>query len=399
MTVKRWLASAAAAFLGIGLVGAAASVPAAAAVHPSDFSADWCTAKAAPCVVSLSRDGSSISSSSPTWDASVSDDIVSEGDSEIIWSVDNATAGVMDDGSTYASMGAGEASHLWTITVKVDTDPRSVAAYMDQMTTSVTDNGDGTWNVTTTGYPVTTGVNAECQPVTPESCPYQANADVTIFQAQSDNFQYTFIPSGEWNDYNGLRQWTNVEESDLPPQISGDPLQITEQLTNSHKLSTGAVFDGFFHTVLPNAFLVDMGIDDPSTIDPSGVSTSIGSGSIAVTPGSGSTEVDITGITFTHRVLKIKRGTITPTRPRISKATRTARRVHLHFTKSHPRGSHIVRYQGRCRAAHQRTRLATAKHSPLLMTHLAAGVRYTCQVRAKAKVGYGRWSHKHTVRK
>jgi hypothetical protein len=222
---------------------------------------------------------------------------------------------------------------------------------------------------------------------------------VTIFQAQSDDFQFSSIPSSQWNDYNGLREWTNVEESDLPPQVSGDPLAITEQLTNSHKLATGAVFQGFFHAVLPNPFLVDMGIDDPSTIDPSGISTSIGSGTIGVLPGAGSTEVDITGITFTHRVLKIKRGTITPTRPRITTAKRTRHTVRLHFAGSHPRGSHITRYQGRCLAAHHPTHVATAKHSPVVVHPLAAGVGYRCQVRAKSKAGYGKWSHPHTVRK
>jgi Fibronectin type III domain len=386
----------------VGVTGFASSVPAVAAPHPagSSFPQDWCSfPKAPPCVVSMSQDGSAIPSSSTTWVASIGNDSVIDGDTEVQWSVSNENDGVEDGGSEYASMGPDQTSHVWSMTVRVDSDPRSLSGYLDQMQTAVINNGDGTWDVTTTGYPVTTGVNAECQPVTPESCPYQAGADVTIFQAQSDDFQFSSIPANEWNDYNGLREWTNVEESDLPPQVSGSPLQITEQLTNSHKLATGAVFEGFFHAVLPNAFLVDMGIDDPSTIDPGSVSTSIGSGAVAVTPGAGSTEVDITGITFTHRVLKIKRGTITPTQPRITKAGRLAHSVHLHFSRAHPRGSHIVRYEARCRASHHPSRISTAKGSPVVVKGLAAGVSYVCQVRARSKAGYGRWSKKHTVRK
>jgi hypothetical protein len=402
MSIRRALGAAASVVALVGVTAIASSVPAAAISHPAGtaFPQEWCAfPKAPPCVVSMSQDGSAILSSDTTWVASIGNDSVIDGDTEAQWSVSNENDNVEDGGSQYASMGPDQTSHLWSMTVRVDSDPRSLSGYLDQMQTSVTNNGNGTWDVTTTGYPVTTGVNAECQPVTPVSCPFQAGADVTIFQGQSDDFQFSSIPSNEWNDYNGLREWTNVEESDLPPQVSGSPLQITEQLTNSHKLATGAVFAGFFHAVLPNAFLVDMGIDDPSTIDPGSVSTSIGSGTVAVAPGAGSTEVDITGITFTHRVLKIKRGTITPTRPRITRVTRSPHRVHLHFSRAHARGSHIVRYEARCRASHHHSRISTAKGSPLVVKDLAGGVGYSCQVRARSKAGYGPWSNKHTVRK
>jgi hypothetical protein len=344
-------------------------------------------------VVSLSQDGNPIDASSTTWVASVGPDSTTDGDTEVQWAVNNE-----NEGGSYASMGADQTSHRWSITVELNSNPRSVSGYMDQMQTSVSDNGDGTWDVTTTGYPVTTGVNAECQPVSPESCPYQAGEDVTLFQGQADDFQFTSIPTAEWNDYNGLREWTNVELSDLPPQISGNPLEITEQLTNSHELATGAVFQGFFHAVLPNPFLVDMGIDDPSTIDPSSISTSIGSGSVSVVPGASATEIDITGITFTHRVLKIRRGTITPTRPGLKAVKRRHHDARLTFTRSRARGSRILRYYGRCVARHQRTRSGSSTRSPLLVKGLKAGVTYSCEVRARARVGYGAWSRRLKVR-
>lgn len=397
-------ASAAVALVALTGIGATASaepqgiVPAHAA--GTAYPQAWCSyPKSPPCVVSVTQDGTPVLPSDTTWVATISSsDATTDGNSEIQWFMDDQNAGVHDNGSVYASMGASQTSHLWSMTVRVDTDPRSISGYMDQMQTSVTDNGDGTWDVTTTGYPVTTGVNDECSATAPWSCPYRAGADVTLFQAQSDNFQYSSIPAAQQNDYSGLQQWTNVEESSLPPEISGDPLQITEPLTNSHELHTGAVFEGFFHAILPNAFLVDMGIDDPSTIDPGSIAASVGSGSVSVTPGAGSTEIDITGITFSHRVLKIKRGTITPTRPRIRTARRSATRVVLRYGKARPRGSRIVRYAARCLVHGRPIRTASGPGTRLTVRHLSSGVGYACQVRAKAKAGYGGWSARHTVR-
>jgi len=43
-------------------------------------------------------------------------------------------------------------------------------------------------------------------------------------------------------------------------------------------------------------------------------------------------------------------------------------------------------------AAHHTTRFGTNSRSPVTVTGLSRGVSYFCQVRAKAAVGYGRWS-------
>jgi hypothetical protein len=96
-------------------------------------------------------------------------------------------------------------------------------------------------------------------------------------------------------------------------------------------------------------------------------------------------------------VLRIKRGTITPTRPTALKARRTTHRVRLSFHHSKARGSRIIRYQARCVAAHHATRKVSGKKSPLLDLRLAAGVHYRCQVRAKSKAGYGSWSKHRRV--
>jgi hypothetical protein len=192
-----------------------------------------------------------------------------------------------------------------------------------------------------------------------------------------------------------MDSWTNVEETYIPPEISGDPLQFVEPLTNSHELAGGAVFHGFYHVVLPNAFLVDMGIDDPSTLSSSGMAVSLGSGTgtSSVSTVTNGVEVDVTGLTFTHRTVKVKRGNILPTRP---SNVQTHRRGSTHATVSfhaaRARGSHIRHYAVICSAAHHASRKGSARRSPVWVKGLASGVAYRCKVRAVAKVGAGPWS-------
>ena len=139
--------------------------------------------------------------------------------------------------------------------------------------------------------------------------------------------------------------------------------------------------------------LVDMGINDPSTLTPAGISASVGTGTVTVTPGPTSTEIAITGITFSPRTVHIKRGTITPNAPTGLKTRRASATVaYLTFTAARPRGSYVRSYEGRCSAAHHTTRYGTSARSPVKVTSLTRGISYTCQVRAKAAVGYGPWS-------
>jgi hypothetical protein len=203
---------------------------------------------------------------------------------------------------------------------------------------------------------------------------------------------WEFRSPGQWNDFNGLNQWTNTELTEIPPQITGNPFTITEEIGNSHELN-GTVFEGFWDGVLPNAFLLDMGINDPSTLTSAGISASVGTGTVTVTPGLSSTEIAITGITFSHRVVHIRRGTITPAAPLYLRTRRASAKVAvLGFHASKPRGSFVRSYQGRCWAKHRTTRFGTARRSPLKVSSLVRGVSYMCQVRGKAVVGFGPWS-------
>ncbi len=293
---------------------------------------------------------------------------------------------------TYATLAPGDVGVPFSITVDVGAHPpRVVDEYAGGVTVADTyDSTAGTWDVTISGTAVEQGVNDDCNAIT-WTCPENETDTIVAFQGEIGDWQQ-WPDSAQWNDFYGLDQWTNVELTEIPPQLTGNPLTFTEELGNSHELN-GQVFEGFWYGVLPNAFLVDMGINDPSTLTSAGISASVGTGTVTVTPGPTSTEIAITGITFSPRTVRIKRGSITPNAPTGLSTRRASATVgYLSFRAARPRGSRVVSYQGRCVAAHQTTRYGTAARSPVKVTSLAKGVSYVCQVRAKASVGYGPWS-------
>ena len=370
--------------LAMPLVGASAQV---APERPSIFPSEWCGNQAPPCVVAASRDGVAITESDPTYAVSAVGSLQSDGEFLTLWGIADAQIH-----GTYETLAPGDAGVPFSITVDVGAhQPRVDDEYADGVSVTDTFNsGPGTWDVTISGTAVEQGVNDDCNAVT-WSCPQDETNTIVAFQGEIGDFQQ-WSDTAQWNDFNGLDQWTNVELAEIPPQISGDPLVISEQLGNSHELN-GQVFKGFWHGVLPNALLVDMGINDPSTLTSAGISASVGTGTVTVTPGPTSTEIDITGITFSPRTVHIRRGTITPSAPTDLRTRRASATVaYLTFRAARPRGSYVRSYEARCRAAHHTTRYGTRSRSPVKVTSLTRGVSYVCQVRAKAAVGYGPWS-------
>src|ERR1022692_4594318 len=351
----------------------------AAPARPDIFPSEWCGNQAPPCVVSASRNGIAITESDPTYAVSAAGSLQSDGEFLTQWGIDDAQIH-----GTYATLAPGDAGVPFSITVDVDAHAGGVSV------TDTYDGGAGTWDVTVSGTAVEQGVNADCDAIT-WTCPQDETNTIVAFQGEIGDWQQWSDPA-ERNDFNGLDQWTNVELTEIPPQITGNPLTISEELGNSHELN-GQVFEGFWYAVLPNAVLVDMGINDPSTLTSAGISASVGTGTVTVTPGPTSTEIAITGITFSPRMVRIKRGTITPNAPTGLRTRRASATVaYLTFRAARPRGSYVRSYQGRCRAAHRTTRYGTGSRSPVKVTSLIRGVSYVCQVRAKAAVGYGPWS-------
>jgi hypothetical protein len=366
------------------LTGASAQVsPARPGIDPSE----WCSNQAPPCVVAASRNGVAITQSDPTYAVSAAGSKQSDGEFLTQWSIVDAQIH-----GTYGTLAPGDAGVPFSITIDVGRhSPRVLDEYAAGVSVSKTFNGRaGIWDVTVSGTAVEQGVNADCN-ATAWTCPFNETNTVVLFSGEIGDWQQ-WPDSAQWNDFNGLDQWTNVELTEIPPQISGNPLSITEQLGNSHELN-GVVFDGSWSAVLPNAVLVDMGINDPSTLTPAGISAGAGTGTVTVTPGATSTEIAISGITFSHRTVRIRRGSITPNAPTGLKTRRASKTVaYVSFRAARPRGSFVRSYEARCSARHHPTRYGTGSRSAVKVTKLAASVSYMCQVRAKSAVGYGRWS-------
>lgn len=369
--------------LAVPLVGASAqATPAQSGPYPGA----WCDHQAPPCVVSATRNAVPISENDPTYVVSVTG-YKQSGEFLATWNIaDYQILG------TYATLAPADAAVPFSVTVDFGAHPpRVVDEYAGNVSVAKNYNtATGTWDVTVSGTAVLQGVNNDCNAIT-FTCPYNDSNTVVTFQGDIGDWQQ-WSDSAQWNDFGGLDQWTNVEETAIPPQITGNPFTITEQLGNSHELN-GQEFQGFWDAVLPNAFLVDMGINDPSTLTSAGISASVGTGTVTVTPGPTSTEIAITGITFSRRTVHIKRGTITPNAPTGLRTRRASARVaSLTFHAARPRGSRVRSYEARCRAANHTTRYGIGSRSPLKVTSLTRGVSYVCQVRAKAAVGYGPWS-------
>jgi hypothetical protein len=370
--------------LAVPLVGASAQ---ATPARPDIDSSEWCGNQAPPCVVSASRNGVAITESDPTYAVSAAGSLQSDGEFLTLWGIGDAQIH-----GTYETLAPADAGVPFSITVDVGAHPpRVLGEYAGGVSVAKTYNrAASTWDVTVSGTAVQQGVNADCDAIA-WSCPQNETNTIVAFQGEISDWQQ-WSDSAQRNDFNGLNQWTNVELTEVPPQITGNPLTITEQLANSHELN-GQAFQGFWDSVLPNAFLVDMGINDPSTLTSAGISASVGTGTVTVTPGPTSTEIAITGITFSPRTVHIRRGSITPNAPTGLRTRRASRTVaYLTFRAARARGSYVRSYEGRCRAAHHITRYGAGARSPVKVRSLTRGVSYVCQVRAKAAVGYGPWS-------
>ncbi|HEX6208625.1 MAG TPA: fibronectin type III domain-containing protein, partial [Actinomycetota bacterium] len=256
--------------------------------------------------------------------------------------------------------------------------------------------------VTVTASPVRMTDNDECSPIWPWSCPHQATND---FDGYLDVLATDY---GAWADraqreaMYGMDYTTNVGLTSIPPEIVNDPATGRERLlirmANHHLYSDATLFEGFAHLRIPNLFLRRAyGVDHPSSLTGSGIDTA-GTGSAATVsvmpePGGGAMLVDIEGMRFSRKRVRISRGVITPTKPKDVRARRTPKRVRLRFTEAKQRGSKITRYRASCvRGGTALT--GGAKRSPVVVKGLSPGVKYACRVRAISKAGPGRWSKK-----
>jgi hypothetical protein len=360
----------------------------------------WCGTHAPPCIESATRDGAAIGPADPNFDVAVTG-FTGAGSHDALWDVERV--GAPDP----FELGAAERSILWTVTIDFGTNvPRVASQYADNVTVTREPRPGGRHAITISGNPVIFENNDECNVSTyPWTCPSRASSE------RKGTLQGQVTDYGAWDDvpqreaFLGMNYSTNIAVTSLPPEIENDPAtgaqRLLLRLANQHERPSGEVFQGFVHLRIPNRFLRRVyDIDDPSALVTSGLTTSGGGGgtvSITQEAGDDAMLVDVTGITFSQRLLRIKRGKIVPTKPTKLRAERTGRHgARIFFKRSRSRGSKVTSYGVKC-TGKDASASASATKPPMRLTELEEGVSYRCRVRPRSKAGQGPKSKRVTV--
>ncbi len=320
--------------------------------------------------------------------------VATGGSTEFLWSV--------EDRATGADLGSSALAQDWAIEWDTGLVPPRVSFVRGGEADVVRTETAGTHSIEITSSPAYAANNADCdQSSSPWECPDFPGAEFAAYLAGQ------VTDYGSWDDvpqreaFYGMDFATNVALTSIPPEIVGDPAtgasQLRVPLASHHFLGNGTtVFEGRAEVRIPNEFLKTVyGIDDPASLTSAGLATSgAGGGTVIVSqePGREAMLVEISGVTFSQRNVKIKRGKITPSAPRELEASRASpKRAKLAFEASLPRGSQVRGYEARCKPrGRASTEVATAGRSPLVVSGLRGGTAYDCSVRADSKAGLGR---------
>ncbi len=271
----------------------------------------------------------------------------------------------------------------WSVTFDMGTlNPRYTEAYTGRPETTRTDDGDSTFHLTYEAKPVVTTTGCDDGGAWPPAC----STTATSWQTQL---------SGEVHDKsdfgNGYDRSQNADEVSgvfLETAPDGSPM-LTSDMANSHRYDDGGTLKTFVGQArfrLPYTFLRDdFGIPDPETLTPSSLtgvvkkpdgSTAPGSFSVMQDPGGGAIYVDASGITFSVKQLRVRAGTIVPTRPTQVSATRTAPgRGFVDFEPSKARGANVTGYSGRCVVGEPRGDRQLRQHRALHGAPVRQGLR------------------------
>ncbi|HSV38373.1 MAG TPA: fibronectin type III domain-containing protein [Nocardioidaceae bacterium] len=318
-------------------------------------------------------------------------------------------------------MGFAELTAVWAVTVDMGTTvPRVVTGKGQGVTVTRTVPG-GSHRVTVVARPVT--VSGQCdQSAWPWTCPEWEPAHDPENQQWDSTLDADITDYGVWEDVEqrkamyGMNYFTNVAATSVPPEISHDGATDTDylliRLANRRFLEDGSTLvHGQAELRIPNAFLrLAYGVPNPELMTGGSLSVSgTAGGTVSVTQESGDDAmlVDIASLEFpditssprmmaraasSAKLVRVKRGAITPTRPRITKAVRVSgSKGKVVFTKAKPRGAKVTGYTARCVRPGQ-TVTAQGRFDRITVTGLTPGKSYKCQVRAKSKAGPGRWS-------
>jgi hypothetical protein len=388
---------------GLATVGTTGGATAAGATTVSSSELGWCATSAAPCIASATRDGAAVTPSDPSWGVGGTTSRMS-GSRYVTFHVTSKT-----DPEPF-QLGPDALDDRWVITVDTGTlVPRVVTGRGKDVTTRRKANGDGTYRLTVRATPVV--VVEDCNTSAwPWTCDETARKEwVGYLDGQVTDYG-AWTDAAQRNAMYGMDYWTNISVTSVPPEIVPDPTSGEEMLlirmAAPHFRTDGKMlFRGSSELRIPNAFLKETyGIPNPATM--TGVSlapaVSGGVGTVRVTQAASGDAmlVDVDDVTFSTRVLRVRRGTIVPTRPTNARAVRVAQgRGRVAFTESRPRGAKVTGYRARCvavRGAHVVTATRREPASPVVVRGLRSGRAYDCKVRATSRAGAGPWSQ--TVR-
>lgn len=218
----------------------------------------------------------------------------------------------------------------------------------------------------------------------------------------------------------GLDYFTNIAAGSLPPRIEDDPATGAQylklELANRRFLEDGTTLvRGHAELRIPNAFLKQAyGVPDPASMNGSSLTVSgpEAGALVSVTQESGddAMRVLVDRLSFpdvhaadgvyrgaqarpgSRKVLKVRRGVITPRKVTLTSAQRLGpRKARLVSTRAKARGAKVRGYQARCTSGRTTVKV-TSKVRTLTVTGLEGGRSYRCQVRPLSKAGPGRWS-------
>jgi len=381
--MRRTRVATALAALALVATTTAIEAPAHATLDPSTYAPRWCAdGNPAPCLESLTRNGINLTPSDATHQLTMTGKLTDGGDTRFQWQLEDGTLAPTD---TFVM--------TWDLGTTMTPD-RTENFAAGTLVRRISGPG-GTHKVEITAHPVlmTTG------------CDENSDWPWTCSSIASDQ---GYVLSGEVHQLGTDDEFMGFDQSQNPQGVNGifldtapDGTQyLSTEMVNSHYQVDGhTLFVGGARFRLSYAMLrSEFGIPDPDTMGASSLSGQVTANTTGTTasfhfmqdPNGGGMIVDVNGMTFSRKIIKVRRGTIVPKAPGSLVGKRiNAHRARLSFTKARARGARPTGYLARCRPAHGPTVTGRAGHSPVVVRGLKAGRHYTCMVRATSKAGQG----------
>jgi hypothetical protein len=371
---------AALSLLASGLAVALTSSPAAA----ESFKERWCSdGKPVPCLLSATRNGVPLTSADPNIEIQM---VGKQNTPDFQY-----TSFLVHDSSGPLSL-----TDTYSLTFDLGTlVPDYTESYASRPVVTRLDDGDGTHRLTFTGKPVllTAGCNDSFPSVCPETATSQSYEFSGEIQEKKTNLEFKgFDRSQSVDTVNGIF----LEGPDAGPKY------LTSDWANSHFLTDGTtVVKGEARFRIPFAMLKDeFEVPDPETLVASSFKGTVNGKpadfQFTQDPAGGGVFVDISGVTFSSKKVKVARGVITPRAPKLLSAKRTTpASAKLAFEKAAARGAKPTAYVARCVAGKKSFTAKGGKRAfkkGLVVKGLTRGVRYSCSVRALSKTGPGKYS-------